>query len=105
MGGAEVNILIFFPFFHINILSIFQENRPLLVGSIIPGGAADLDGRLRVGDQIVEIDGQRVEGAPHNLAVDLIKQVSNMLNLIINYPEIFILKIFTFIKNYGILKI
>ncbi|KAF7635770.1 hypothetical protein Mgra_00004861 [Meloidogyne graminicola] len=34
------------------------DNQPLLIGSIIPEGAAHLDGRMHVGDQIVEIDGE-----------------------------------------------
>lgn len=47
---------------------------------MISGGAAELDGRLRVGDQIVEIDGQPVQGAKHKQAVELIRQVYLRIN-------------------------
>lgn len=38
-----------------------QTDTPLTVGQIVSGGAAADDGRLKEGDEIVEIDGRRVE--------------------------------------------
>lgn len=35
------------------------------VGAIVPGGAADVDGRLQVGDEITHINGLSVMDAPH----------------------------------------
>ena len=35
------------------------------VGAIVPGGAADVDGRLQVGDEITLINGLSVVDAPH----------------------------------------
>lgn len=54
------------------------DNRPLLIGSVIPGGAADLDGRMHVGDQIVEIDGETTLAMQHKQAVELIRQASTV---------------------------
>lgn len=39
------------------------------MGTIVPGGAADLDGRLQVGDEIVEINGQSVLNETHRNVV------------------------------------
>jgi len=49
---------------------------PLTVGAIIPNGAAYLDGRLRERDELVEIDGLRVEGGRHDVAVELIRKAA-----------------------------
>uniref|UniRef100_A0A915LWM4 Uncharacterized protein n=1 Tax=Meloidogyne javanica TaxID=6303 RepID=A0A915LWM4_MELJA len=54
------------------------DNQPLLIGSVIPGGAADLDGRMRVGDQIIEIDGETTMAMQHKQAVELIRQASTV---------------------------
>ena len=37
----------------------------------MPGGAADLDGRLFSGDEIVAVDGQSVMGASHHVVVGM----------------------------------
>ena len=50
------------------------ENLPFLqlsIGHIVPGGAADLDGRLFSGDEIVAVDGQSVMGASHHVVVGM----------------------------------
>uniref|UniRef100_A0A914GWI7 Uncharacterized protein n=1 Tax=Globodera rostochiensis TaxID=31243 RepID=A0A914GWI7_GLORO len=62
--------------FGFHLLGGAEENKPLSVGAVIAGGAADLDGRLRVNDQIVKIDVHRVEGTQHNHAVELIRQAA-----------------------------
>lgn len=41
------------------------------IGHIVPGGAADLDGRLFSGDEIVAVDGQSVMGASHHVVVGM----------------------------------
>ena len=43
----------------------------VMVGTIVPGGAADLDGRLQVGDEIVEINGQSCMNETHRNVVSL----------------------------------
>ncbi len=44
------------------------------VGHIVPGGAADMDSRLRTGDEIVSVDGQTVIGCSHHKVVALMGQ-------------------------------
>ena len=41
------------------------------IGHIVPGGAADLDGRLFSGDEIVAVDSQSVMGASHHVVVGM----------------------------------
>ncbi|XP_077539453.1 membrane associated guanylate kinase, WW and PDZ domain containing protein magi isoform X6 [Haemaphysalis longicornis] len=41
------------------------------IGHIVPGGAADLDGRLMTGDEMVFVDGQNVLHASHHHVVQL----------------------------------
>ena len=41
------------------------------IGHIVPGGAADLDGRLFSGDEIVAVDGGSVMGASHHVVVGM----------------------------------
>ena len=39
------------------------------MGAIVPGGAADVDGRLQVGDEISHINGLSVIDAPHQMVI------------------------------------
>lgn len=41
------------------------------VGHIVPNGSADLDGRLRTGDEITHVDGQNVINSSHHRVVTL----------------------------------
>lgn len=48
------------------------------IGAIVPGGAADLDGRLLVGDEITHINGQPVIDATHHEVIGLMSQAGTM---------------------------
>ncbi|PAV61127.1 hypothetical protein WR25_27285 [Diploscapter pachys] len=58
--------------FGFRLLGGSETKTPLTVGQIVANGAAAEDGRMREGDEIVEIDGHRVEGASHSEAVSLL---------------------------------
>lgn len=53
---------------------MFEEGTSIVVGQIVPGGAAAIDGRLHQGDEIIEIDGKNVEGESHATAVQLMQK-------------------------------
>lgn len=72
VGGLEVRQMI--PTAKTKLL--LKMKTPLSIGAIIEGGAADLDGRLKERDEIVEIDGRNVESARHDYAVELIKHAA-----------------------------
>jgi hypothetical protein len=46
-------------------------------------GPASLDGRLRVGDQILEINGSDSYNMPHNEAIERIKSGGNIVSLLV----------------------
>uniref|UniRef100_A0A0N5AAW2 PDZ domain-containing protein n=1 Tax=Syphacia muris TaxID=451379 RepID=A0A0N5AAW2_9BILA len=49
-----------------------NADTPIVISSIIPGGAVDKDGKLRVGDRILSINGTNMRGARHDQAVALL---------------------------------
>ncbi|KAL5267351.1 hypothetical protein ACHWQZ_G004409 [Mnemiopsis leidyi] len=61
----------------------FQEEDTLFVLRIGKGGVADRDGRLRRGDEIIEINGQSMYEVSHQEAVDKIKSGGSTLNLVV----------------------
>lgn len=56
----------------------------LFVRSINPGGAADKEGRLRVGDRLLQVNSVSVIGMPHNKAVALIKKARGTVTLAVS---------------------
>ncbi|KAK3103335.1 hypothetical protein FSP39_018567 [Pinctada imbricata] len=56
---------------------------PLFVLRIAEGGSADLDGRLRVGDQILEINGYKTETMTHSDAIDIIQNGGQTVRLLV----------------------
>ncbi|CAB3406299.1 unnamed protein product [Caenorhabditis bovis] len=63
--------------FGFRLLGGCESKTPLSVGQIVIGGAAEEDGRLQEGDEIVEIDGHNVEGASHSEAVVLLETAAH----------------------------
>lgn len=49
---------------------------PLLILRIAEDGAAALDGRLRVGDQLIEINNENTTRMTHERAIQIIKENS-----------------------------
>lgn len=52
-------------------LRSFTLGQQVSVGHIVPGGAADLDGRLNTGDLIMSVDGESVMNSSHHRVVQL----------------------------------
>ena len=44
------------------------------IGHIVPNGAADVDGRLQPGDEIIFVDNNCVVGSSHHRVVELMAQ-------------------------------
>lgn len=49
-----------------------QERLGIYIKSVVPGGAADADGRLQAGDQLLRVDGQSLIGITQERWVDII---------------------------------
>ena len=59
------------------------QSMPLFVLRIAVDGPAAADGRLRVGDQIVEINGVNTKNMTHADAIDLIKSGGTSVRLLV----------------------
>ncbi|KAF2361077.1 PDZ domain [Trinorchestia longiramus] len=59
------------------------QNMPLFVLRIAEGGPADHDSKLKIGDQLIEINGQSTKGMAHADAIELIKQSNNTVSLLV----------------------
>ncbi|KAK6109632.1 PDZ domain (Also known as DHR or GLGF) family protein [Brugia pahangi] len=62
------------------------DSMPLFVLRIAEDGPAALDGRLKVGDQLMEINGQSTRSMTHSNAIQIIKQYPNV-RLLVRRPK------------------
>ncbi|XP_071983897.1 membrane-associated guanylate kinase, WW and PDZ domain-containing protein 1 isoform X2 [Engystomops pustulosus] len=62
--------------FGFRILGGNEPGEPIFIGHIVPLGAADADGRLRSGDELICVDGTAVVGKSHQLVVQLMQQAA-----------------------------
>lgn len=58
-----------------------QERLGIYIKSVVPGGAADADGRLQAGDQLLRVDGQSLIGITQERLVFRIFHVNNVIQL------------------------
>jgi C-terminal processing protease CtpA/Prc len=57
--------------FGFRIVGGTEEGSQVSIGHIVEGGAAEVDGRLRSGDEIVSVDNQPVINSSHHQVVQL----------------------------------
>ncbi|CAH1268388.1 LNX2 [Branchiostoma lanceolatum] len=61
--------------------------QPILVKSIVPGGSADRDGRLRCGDLILSANGHLMMSISHTMSVTLLKRLQGSVMLaVVSWP-------------------
>uniref|UniRef100_A0A3Q2TJV9 Membrane associated guanylate kinase, WW and PDZ domain containing 2a n=1 Tax=Fundulus heteroclitus TaxID=8078 RepID=A0A3Q2TJV9_FUNHE len=67
------------------IISSLNRPETILIGAIIEKSPADLDGRLRPGDELLFVDGIPVVGKPHRYVIDLMHAAgrNGQVNLVI----------------------
>ncbi|XP_055937343.1 membrane-associated guanylate kinase, WW and PDZ domain-containing protein 1-like isoform X2 [Argiope bruennichi] len=70
--------------FGFRIIGGTEEGSQVAVGHIVPGGAADLDGTLKSGDEIVGVNGQSVLNSPHHHVVQLMSAAAENGNVTLN---------------------
>merc|ERR1712033_53076 len=68
-----------------NVMGGKEQNAPIYISRIIPGGVADRHGGLKRGDQLLSVNGVSVEGEPHEKAVELLKAARNSVKLVVRY--------------------
>uniref|UniRef100_A0A803TN24 Protein lin-7 homolog B n=1 Tax=Anolis carolinensis TaxID=28377 RepID=A0A803TN24_ANOCA len=68
-----------------NIMGGKEQNSPIYISRIIPGGIADRHGGLKRGDQLLSVNGVSVEGEHHEKAVELLKAAQGRVKLVVRY--------------------
>ena len=68
-----------------NVMGGKEQNSPIYISRIIPGGVADRHGGLKRGDQLLSVNGVSVEGEPHEKAVELLKAAHNSVKLVVRW--------------------
>uniref|UniRef100_A0A8C7M3J8 Protein lin-7 homolog B n=1 Tax=Oncorhynchus kisutch TaxID=8019 RepID=A0A8C7M3J8_ONCKI len=68
-----------------NIMGGKEQNSPIYISRIIPGGIADRHGGLKRGDQLLSVNGVSVEGEHHEKAVELLKAAQGTVKLVVRY--------------------
>merc|ERR1712013_825532 len=63
-----------------NVMGGKEQNSPIYISRIIPGGVAD-----KHGGQLLSVNGVSVEGEPHEKAVELLKAAFNSVKLVVRY--------------------
>ncbi|XP_074074401.1 protein lin-7 homolog B [Macrotis lagotis] len=68
-----------------NIMGGKEQNSPIYISRVIPGGVADRHGGLKRGDQLLSVNGVSVEGEQHEKAVELLKAAQGTVKLVVRY--------------------
>ncbi|KTF81118.1 hypothetical protein cypCar_00017810 [Cyprinus carpio] len=55
----------------------------IYIKSVIPGGAADQDGRIQIGDRLLEVDGCNLRAVTHRQAVECLKRTGEVVSLVL----------------------
>uniref|UniRef100_A0A8C4DZS6 Non-specific protein-tyrosine kinase n=1 Tax=Dicentrarchus labrax TaxID=13489 RepID=A0A8C4DZS6_DICLA len=64
----------------------------IYIKSLVPGGAADQDGSIQIGDRLLEVDGSNLRGVTHHQAVECLKRTGEVVNLLLEREPTVILE-------------
>ena len=76
-------IIIIFIFIFIFIFIIITGSIRHIIKSIKEGGPMDSASRLRVGDEILQVNGQVLVGMSHDMASDVVREAAGRVKLIV----------------------
>ncbi|KAL5110147.1 hypothetical protein TcWFU_003758 [Taenia crassiceps] len=68
-----------------NVMGGKEQNSPIYISRIIPGGVAHRQGKLKRGDQLLSVNGISVENENHEKAVELLKSAQGTVRLVVRY--------------------
>ncbi|XP_051895284.1 LOW QUALITY PROTEIN: tyrosine-protein phosphatase non-receptor type 13 [Pristis pectinata] len=60
----------------------------IMLKAIIPGGAAEADGRIRKGDRVLSVNGISLEGATHKQAVETLRSTGQVVHLLLEKGQL-----------------
>ncbi|CAB1424807.1 unnamed protein product [Pleuronectes platessa] len=64
----------------------------IYIKSLVLGGAAEQDGRIQIGDRLLEVDGDNLRGVSHHHAVECLKRTGEVVNLLLEREPTVILE-------------
>ncbi|XP_064609377.1 syntaxin-binding protein 4-like [Liolophura sinensis] len=66
-----------------------EEDYGIFVKRVLPGGLAEIEGRLQNGDQILEVNGDSLEGVTNDRAVAILRKASatNVVDLLVSRDD------------------
>ncbi|XP_029109935.1 tyrosine-protein phosphatase non-receptor type 13 [Scleropages formosus] len=59
------------------------QHSAIYIKSLVPEGAAEQDGRIQIGDKLLEVDGGSLRGATHKQAVECLKKTGEVVSLLL----------------------
>ncbi|VDO75243.1 unnamed protein product [Heligmosomoides polygyrus] len=62
-----------------------EDNEPIYISYVLPGGVADLSGNVRKGDVLLEVNGRSLRNATHSQAAEALKNAQNPVTLTLQY--------------------
>ncbi|EHB12252.1 Lin-7-like protein A [Heterocephalus glaber] len=68
-----------------NMMRGKEQNSPIYISRIIPGGVAERQGGLKRGDQLFLVNGVSVEREHHEKAVERLKAAKDSIQLVVRY--------------------
>ncbi|XP_051935454.1 tyrosine-protein phosphatase non-receptor type 13 isoform X1 [Hippocampus zosterae] len=64
----------------------------IYIKSLVVGGAAEQDGRIQIGDRLLEVDGSNLRAVTHQQAVECLKRTEEVVNLLLEREPTIILE-------------
>ncbi|XP_057703939.1 tyrosine-protein phosphatase non-receptor type 13 isoform X2 [Corythoichthys intestinalis] len=64
----------------------------IYIKSLVIGGAAEQDGRIQIGDRLLEVDGSNLRAVTHQQAVECLKRTEEVVNLLLEREPTVILE-------------
>ncbi|XP_074501820.1 tyrosine-protein phosphatase non-receptor type 13 isoform X2 [Sebastes fasciatus] len=64
----------------------------IYIKSLVLGGAAEQDGRIQIGDRLLEVDGSNLRGVTHHQAVECLKRTGEAVSLLLEREPTVILE-------------
>ncbi|XP_028822935.1 tyrosine-protein phosphatase non-receptor type 13 isoform X2 [Denticeps clupeoides] len=65
-----------------------NQNDGIYIRSLVPGGAAEKDGRIRSGDKLLEVDGSRLQGISHQQAAEWLAKTGEAVTLVLERESV-----------------
>ena len=71
---------------HITLSLLIGGQSPIYIKNILPRGAAIVDGRLKSGDRLLEVNGMEMSGRSQAEAVSLLRSIKlgSVVNLVVS---------------------